>query len=337
MRSSGSSCAISASIAAHTGTTSAPSSTARFSTASRYGLSLKPFSATLATYISGLAVIRQYSRSSGRSVGVQLERARRLALVEVLAHALQQLALADRVLVAGLRRLLGAQQAALDGLEVGQRQLGVDHLDVGAADRSCPATCTMSSLTKQRTTCAMASVSRMCARNLLPRPSPFEAPATRPAMSTNSTVVGRTFSGFTMSASAFEAQVRHRHHAHVRVDGAERIVGRRGVLRLRDRVEERGLADVRQADDAAFDAQGEGCSGESRVWGAMISGSRAREASTTDATSYPYRRSRVTCLVCSCFMAFSAPSRTNTVSASSDALRLATIASSSAGAARCST
>ena len=57
------------------------------------------------------------------------------------------------------------------------------------------------SSSKQRTTWAIASVSRMLARNWLPRPSPFEAPATRPAISTNSMVVGRTRCGFTMAAS----------------------------------------------------------------------------------------------------------------------------------------
>jgi len=48
----------------------------------------------------------------------------------------------------------------------------------------------------------MASVSRMFARNLLPRPSPFDAPSTRPAISTNSIVVASTRSGFTMAANA---------------------------------------------------------------------------------------------------------------------------------------
>ena len=38
----------------------------------------------------------------------------------------------------------------------------------------------------------MASVSRMFAKNLLPSPSPFDAPFTSPAMSTISTVVGIT-------------------------------------------------------------------------------------------------------------------------------------------------
>ncbi len=57
------------------------------------------------------------------------------------------------------------------------------------------------SSSKQRTTWAMASHSRILARNWLPSPSPLEAPATSPAMSVNSTVVGITFSGFTNSAS----------------------------------------------------------------------------------------------------------------------------------------
>ncbi len=63
-----------------------------------------------------------------------------------------------------------------------------------------PATCTTLLSSKQRTTCAIASVSRMLARNWLPSPSPFDAPATRPAMSTNSTVAGITFCGFAIAA-----------------------------------------------------------------------------------------------------------------------------------------
>src|SRR5690606_22001661 len=42
----------------------------------------------------------------------------------------------------------------------------------------------------------------MLARNWLPKPSPLEAPATRPAMSTNSIDVGTTRCGLTTSASA---------------------------------------------------------------------------------------------------------------------------------------
>ena len=116
-----------------------------------------------------------------------------------------------------------------------------------------PETCTTSGSSKQRTTCAIASTSRMCARNLLPRPSPCEAPATRPAMSTNSTVVGMIFSGFAMRGERGEARVRHRHDADIRIDGAERVVLGRDAG-AGQRIEERGLADVRQADDAAADA-----------------------------------------------------------------------------------
>ena len=48
-----------------------------------------------------------------------------------------------------------------------------------------------------------------------------------------------------------KALIRYRNHADVRVDGAERIVG---ALRacLRNCVEQSGLADIRESDDAEF-------------------------------------------------------------------------------------
>ncbi|MNI45676.1 hypothetical protein D3C73_1001140 [compost metagenome] len=52
-----------------------------------------------------------------------------------------------------------------------------------------------------------------------------------------------------------QARIRHRHDADVRFDGAEREV-RRGDARLGQRVEQGRLADVGQADDAAFDTHG---------------------------------------------------------------------------------
>ena len=51
---------------------------------------------------------------------------------------------------------------------------------------------TISSFLKARTTWQIAWHSRIWARNLFPRPSPLDAPATRPAISTNSTVAGTT-------------------------------------------------------------------------------------------------------------------------------------------------
>ena len=41
----------------------------------------------------------------------------------------------------------------------------------------------------------------MCDKNLLPKPSPFDAPLTKPAMSVNSNEVGTTFSGVTISSN----------------------------------------------------------------------------------------------------------------------------------------
>jgi hypothetical protein len=73
---------------------------------------------------------------------------------------------------------------------------------MSATGSTLPATWITFSSSKQRTTLTVASVSRMCARNWLPRPSPWLAPATSPAMSTNSTIAGTIFSGFTIPASA---------------------------------------------------------------------------------------------------------------------------------------
>ena len=74
-------------------------------------------------------------------------------------------------------------------------------ISMSASGSTLPSTWTTLSSSKQRTTCTMASVSRIFARNLLPSPSPLEAPATSPAISTNSMAVGITFSGLTISAS----------------------------------------------------------------------------------------------------------------------------------------
>ena len=58
----------------------------------------------------------------------------------------------------------------------------------------------ISEFSKHLTTWIIAWVSRICDKNLLPKPSPSEAPLTKPAISTNSVVVGITFSGLTISA-----------------------------------------------------------------------------------------------------------------------------------------
>ena len=123
-------------------------------------------------------------------------------------------------------------------------------VSMSATGSSAPATWTTSGSSKQRTTCTMASTSRMCWRNLLPRPSPCEAPLTSPAMSTNSIVAGTMRSDFDDLRERLEPGVGHGDDADVRLDRAERVVRGLRLARAREGVEERGFPDVRETDDA---------------------------------------------------------------------------------------
>ncbi len=71
----------------------------------------------------------------------------------------------------------------------------VSIVSISAIGSTRLSTCTMFSSSKHRTTWATASASRILLKKALPLPSPFEAPFTSPAMSTNSTVAGTTFFG----------------------------------------------------------------------------------------------------------------------------------------------
>jgi hypothetical protein len=70
-------------------------------------------------------------------------------------------------------------------------------------------------------------------------------------MSTNSTPPGDLLARLLDIGEAVDTFVRHRHDAHIGVDGAEGIVLGRG-FRLGDGVEEGGLAHVGQSDDSDF-------------------------------------------------------------------------------------
>ena len=120
-------------------------------------------------------------------------------------------------------------------------------VSMSPAGSTSPSTCTTSGSAKPRMTCAMASASRMLARNLLPRPSPSLAPRTMPAMSTNDTGAGRRRSLPKIAASR-ETRVGQVDDAHVRLDRRERVVRREHVV-LGQGVEEGGLADIGQSDD----------------------------------------------------------------------------------------
>ena len=74
-------------------------------------------------------------------------------------------------------------------------------VEMSLAGLTSPSTWVTSSSRKTRVTWQIAADSRMWERNLLPSPSPSEAPRTMPAMSTNSTVAGRSLALPNTSAS----------------------------------------------------------------------------------------------------------------------------------------
>ena len=111
-----------------------------------------------------------------------------------------------------------------------------------------------SSSSKQRTTCAIASTSRILARNWLPSPSPLRGAAHQAGDVDEGEPRRHDLDRLGELRQRVEPRIRHRDLADIRLDGAERIVRRLRRRGLGQRVEERRLADIRQADDAAFEA-----------------------------------------------------------------------------------
>ena len=70
----------------------------------------------------------------------------------------------------------------------------------------------------------MASTSRMLDKNWFPRPSPLEAPFTRPAISTNSITAGVVFSELYISVSLFKRSSGTGTTPNVWINGTEWIV-----------------------------------------------------------------------------------------------------------------
>ena len=140
------------------------------------------------------------------------------------------------------------------------RIISVWIVEMSDAGFTSPSTWVTSSSRNTRVTWQIASASRMWDRNLLPSPSPSEAPLTMPAMSTNSTVAGSTLAELNISASFGEPLVRDPDHADVGLDRRERVVRREHVV-LGQRVEEGRLARVGESDDADGESHGRGVYG----------------------------------------------------------------------------
>ena len=245
--------AISASSAAQIATTGAPSlARVRLDPREQRVVREAVVSSTLATYIVGFIV----SRKSGRSTAQLLRRERRPC-----ARASPRSSTRRTFSSTATRRcaslsppargdLRVARELLLDGLEVGERELGVDRLDVG--DRIDLAR-DVDDVRRPRSSArrGRSRRSRGCWRGTgcrAPRPSRRPRRGRRCRRTRRSP--GVTFCGFAIAASAASRGSGTSTMPTFGLDRAERVV-LGGDAGLGERVEERGLADVRQADDAA--------------------------------------------------------------------------------------
>ena len=158
-----------------------------------------------------------------------------------------------RFLVALLAALDQVGDALFEAFEVGQQQLGLDHLGVG--DRvdlvgDMLDVVILEAAQDMDDRVDLADV----AEELVAEPFALGRALHQPG-DVDEAELGRDDLGRAGDGRELvEARIGHRDLADVRLDRAERIIGRLRRLRLGQRVEEGRLADVRQADDAAFKA-----------------------------------------------------------------------------------
>ncbi len=94
------------------------------------------------------------------------------------------------------------------------------------------------------------------AEELVAEPFAFRGAAHEPGDIDESEPRGHHLVGLGDGRQPVEPRVGDRDLADIRLDGAERIVGGLRRRALGQRVEEGGLADIRQPDDAAFETHG---------------------------------------------------------------------------------
>ncbi|KGD42250.1 hypothetical protein DO70_6530 [Burkholderia pseudomallei] len=185
----------------------------------------------------------------------QIEPAHGLALVEVRARLVEHRDELRRFLVvARFRRLRIAGERLLDGAEVGERELGVDDFDV--VERAHLAGDVDDVLVLEAAHDVRDRIGFADVREELVAEALALARAGDEARDVDEFDDGRHDAlGLDDFGERLQACVRHLDDADVRLDRAERIV-LGGDAGLRQRVEQGGLADVGQADDAAFEAHG---------------------------------------------------------------------------------
>ena len=189
-------------------------------------------------------------------LGLTLEPAGRLAGAQQSERAIdqcQRLSGLGRLLVRALGFFLQSVDAPLQAVEVGQHQLGLDGLDIG--DR-IDAVLHMGDVGVLEAAHHMHDGVDLAdmGEELVAQALALGGAAHQPGDVHEGEARGHDLRRFGERGERVEAQVRHRHLAHIGLDGAERIVRSLRGRGLDQRIEERRLADIGQADDAAFEA-----------------------------------------------------------------------------------
>ena len=180
---------------------------------------------------------------------------RRLAIAQQRQRPIDQIEHLLGVLVAALGFFAQAVDPPLQTVEIGKHQLGLDRLDIG--DR-------IDAALHVRNVGILEAAHHMrdgvdltdIGKKLIAEPLAFRGAAHQPRDIDEGQPRRNDLGRFGKLGERLEPRIGHRDFADIRLDGAERIIGRLRRRRFGQRVEERRLADVRQADDAAFESHG---------------------------------------------------------------------------------
>ena len=168
---------------------------------------------------------------------------------EAAAHELEELL---GLLVAALGLLLERRDALLEAFEIGEHQLGLDRLNVAqrvdaALDMRHVAVLEAAHDMGDRV--AFADVGE----ELIAQPLAFRGAAHEAGDVDEGQARRDDLLGARDAREHVEARIGHRDLADIRLDRAEGVIRRLRRGGLRQRVEQRRFADVRQADDPAFE------------------------------------------------------------------------------------
>ena len=211
-------------------------------------------SSTLAMYKTFLAVIRPSGLRIFFSSGENSRARTGFAGVELVAAAAENFGAADGFLVAGSGQAFGFIQRRGNGFQVGQRQLGVDGIDIpqgidAAFDMQNLATLEATDDVENR----IIDFAEYGRGDLLPRRLlPWKHRETMPAISTTRTAAGIIFFGGNIGGDLLQARIGHGDNADIGLDRGKRIIGGESPGGMVESVKEGAFTDVGQTDDADF-------------------------------------------------------------------------------------